>query len=97
MRTASDAVSFFSMNPRNDLLLNRATNQAYCRANEGDSYLVYFTNGGMVDLEIASTFSLQWVSLDKEEQRTAEVKPMKGRLALNCPDEGNWIAVLRKQ
>jgi len=52
IRMATDRIGFFNATPHNELLGNRAENEAYCRAVPGAEYLVYFPDKGEVELEV---------------------------------------------
>jgi predicted kinase len=92
----------------NDLLSNRKENGAYCFANIGQQYAVYFPKHGAVDLD-------QWVYNDEWQVRwlhNAERKwdhdeivlvewelakndyKINGKLTLPTPGPGSWVAFL---
>lgn len=52
IRMASERIDFFHAAPHNELLADRQENEAYCRANPGKEYLVYFPAEGEVTLEV---------------------------------------------
>jgi hypothetical protein len=68
MRQYLNAVHIFRMKPRNDLLLQRATNEAYCLAEPGQQYAVFFTGDGdgRVAIELTASvhlFELRWLNI----------------------------------
>ncbi len=70
MRQLSDRMDFFNAKPRNDLLADRADNEAYCRAIEGKSYAIYFTAGGAVTLDTSGadgSAEIAWLDVLKAQ------------------------------
>ena len=55
IRMATDHMDFFNAEPHNDLLYDRAENEAYCRAVPGKEYLVYFPEKGQVRLDVSGS------------------------------------------
>ena len=45
-------MNVFTCGPHNDLLSNRAENEAYAFTNPGQEYAVYFPNGGSVNINL---------------------------------------------
>jgi hypothetical protein len=98
IRMVVEQTDFFNGRPMNQLLFNRAENEAYCRAVAGKEYIVYFTDGGEVKLNVEGTggqFEIRWLSvLDSEWTETKSVSGID-RLTLSCPGAGHYIAVVK--
>jgi hypothetical protein len=105
MRTFTDAMDVFSCEPHNDLLANRSWNEAYCAANPGGEYAVFFTDGGNVLLDVSGAagkpLRVRWMDIRDsrwiEESRDAEPQQeIDGRpfLRLITPTEEGYWAVL---
>jgi hypothetical protein len=100
MREFVDAVHIFSMNPRNDLLSQRVTNEAYCLAEPGQQYAVFFTGDGdgRVEIELIDSgrsFELRWLDVATSSWgRRATISSRRGYM-LRAPGSGHWVAVLR--
>jgi hypothetical protein len=100
VRDLSDRMAWFDAAPHNELLGERAENEAYCRARPGVEYAVYFPEGGRVTLELVApddNASLVWV--DVLSGRWTPPAPI-GRerpLALEPPGTGHWMALVREQ
>jgi hypothetical protein len=99
MREFVDAVHVFRMSPRNDLLSERVTNEAYCLAEPGRQYAVFFTGDGdsHVQIEVAPperSFELRWldVATSRWGQRTTVSSYTDN--TLKAPRGGHWVAVL---
>ena len=97
MRQLTDKMDFFKAIPGNDLLTDREENEAYCRAIEGKSYTVYFTNGGEVKLDLTKAKSkaqIQW--LDVINSKWSKRDTIKGGeiAKVRTPSNGHWILLL---
>ena len=97
VRKIETLVKFWEVTPRMDLLSEREENEAYLAAHEGEKYIIYFTHGGAVDLDLRSyekPFVLKWISVDSGEWGGESA--LKGGMSLevSAPDKGGWFAVL---
>ncbi len=66
--------------PNNNLLDNRKDNEAYCNANIGKKYAVYFPDGGSVDLitwSYSEEMTLEWLNISESEWLTPEKVKVK--------------------
>ncbi len=80
------------------LLSDREDNEAYLAADEGEKYIIYFTHGGAVDLDLSSyekPFTLHWVSVDSGEWGSESALEGGTSLEVSAPDQGGWFAVIR--
>ncbi len=85
VRMLTDAMDVFSCRPRNDLLSGRADNEAYCIANAGEEYAVYFTGGGGVELDLsalAGKASVRWLDIGSSEWVRETVVDGGGKISL---------------
>jgi len=99
MREFLDAVHVFRMNPRNDLLSDREDNEAYCLAEPGRQYAVFFTGDGdgRVQIELAPSdrsFELRWLEIATSCWGRRATVSSPGEYMLNAPGSGHWVAVL---
>ena len=86
--------------PHLDLIEFRSQNEAYCIANPGVEYGVFFPEGGNVRLIIdADTpVSVRWMDIRKAawHSEASEVQPEGGKLTLETPTlEGYWAALVQ--
>ncbi len=98
MRMLTDKMDIFSCSPRNDLLSDREENEAYCTANPGTEYAVYFTSGGEVTLDISAMKKpviVRWLDIMKAEWSEPQKKTDKGKLKLTCPSKGYWAVLVK--
>ncbi|MDX1701897.1 MAG: DUF6298 domain-containing protein [Melioribacteraceae bacterium] len=96
LRVATDSIDFFESKTGDLFMLDRAPNESYCRyTNEGD-YLIFFTDGGNIELNAPSVkYELKWL-----EVKTASwfhesiIEPTKN-IKLTAPGGGLWFALLK--
>jgi len=102
LRMFADAVDIFNMTPRNDLLGARGEDEAYCLAEPGRQYAVYFpglSGAGAVDLDLASAadkaLNLKWLNTAEGKWQDAGPLPGGHPVRLAPPSPGlHWLAVL---
>jgi hypothetical protein len=105
MRLLTDDVALWACEPRDDLLRERSWNEAYCAANPGVEYAVFFPDGGDVLLEVAATQdtpTVRWLDI-RRSRWTGPATPVAMEadgpataVRLTTPaEEGYWAAVVR--
>ncbi|MEZ4636876.1 MAG: hypothetical protein R2856_18295 [Caldilineaceae bacterium] len=73
-RQLTDRIDIFNCRPANDLLQNRFRNEAFCFAQPGIEYAVYFTDGGDLYLKSDVDVSIEWLHvLNSEWQKTTDL------------------------
>jgi len=98
MREATDQIDFFNARPYNELLGQRAENEAYCRAVPAKDYLVYFPDAGEVSLDVeqpGSRLKAKRLEILTGEWTEANVELLDGVIMLNCPGK-HYIYVIQK-
>ncbi len=98
LRTLTDKMNVFTCKPHNDLLSERDDDEAYCFANPGKEYAVFFTNGGEVKLDISALkgqATVQWLDIMKSEWKEAKQIKTKSELTLQCPAKGYWAILVQ--
>ena len=101
MRLLTDQMNLFACEPHNDLLHNRSWNEAYCTANSGIEYVVFFPDGGDVQLDVSveegRALRLRWLDIRSSawiERETVTVE--SGLMRLITPrEEGYWAALVQ--
>lgn len=94
----TDKMDIFTCAPHNDLLSNRNSNEAYCLANPGKEYAVYFPNGGEVTLDINTLdkpVTVQWLDIMKSRWLGTQRLEAKGKITLQCPSQGYWAVLVQ--
>ena len=70
LRWVFDALDLSKVLPSNQLLLNREADEAYCLAQRGSTYAVYFPEGGsvtLVDSQLTGEYELLWIDIENQE------------------------------
>lgn len=87
----------FSCEPRPDLLLDREDNEAYCLAEPGKVYAVYFPKGGEVKIEVQDSgkgYRIRWFDIDSASF-VEEIKTKDKTIFLKSPSTGIiWLALI---
>ena len=94
-----DAIHIFSMEPHNDLLSQRSSNEAYCLAEPGRQYAVFFTGDGdgRVRIDFAalqSHLELRWLNITENRWETGIMVSRRKDYTLETLGGGHWIAVM---
>jgi hypothetical protein len=91
-------MNVFACEPRNDLLSDRSPNPAYCLAEPGRQYAVYFPNGGEVKLDVSAArepLQVRWLDIDRGAWQEPQTVDGGGTLELKTPGEGHWAVVVQ--
>jgi hypothetical protein len=97
-RMLTDSMNIFACEPHNDLLSDRGANEAYCLANPGVEYAVYFPDGGQVRLDISGlkkSPTVRWLDVMKSEWSEAQQLESSDGLGLSCPSRGYWAVLVK--
>ena len=97
MRMLTNKMNIFTCEPHNDLLSARDSNEAYCIANPGKEYAVYFPNGGEVTLDIGSLkkpATVTWLDIMKSQWTNTRQIKSGSELKLRCPSQGYWAVLI---
>ena len=88
---------FWSMEPKQELLRERESNEAYLTAKEGETYVLLFPGGGSVQLDLSShpkTFYGRWISIATGEWG-GEFELQGGQSQqISTSDSKGWFAVI---
>jgi hypothetical protein len=97
MRMLTDAMNVFACEPRNDLLGERSPNEAYCLAEPGRQYAVYFPDGGAVELDVSAaegTLEVRWLDINRSTWHEPLTIDGGGTVELGTPDTGHWAVLV---
>ncbi len=98
-RMLADEMNIFRSEPDNSLLNERSDNEAYCLAEPGRQYAVYFTDGGTVHLNMngfSGEFIMRWLDID--QSIWIETTTISGGVSkvLTPPSSGQWVALIKR-
>jgi hypothetical protein len=109
-RILESLIKFWDITPQMGLLSDRESNEAYLAARPGESYALYFTNGGSVGLDLSGatgSFDVTWISVSMGiRTRTSAAggyRLMKKTIAgggvvrISAPYKGGWVAAIVKK
>ncbi len=109
-RLLEGLIKFWDVTPQMDLLSDRESNEAYLAARPGESYALYFTNGGSVRLDLSGvpgSFDVTWISVSMGitvrssaagRYRLTDRTIRGGRIVtLTAPYKGGWVVALVKK
>ncbi|MDF1516272.1 MAG: hypothetical protein P1S60_20850, partial [Anaerolineae bacterium] len=102
MRMVMNSLKIFDCEPNNALLSNRSWNEAYCTAQVGQQYAVFFPDGGDVFLDVTpmqgKTLYIKWLDIRASawfNQIKKTPFPENNQLRLVSPrEEGYWAVVI---
>jgi hypothetical protein len=93
-----------------NLLSDRESNEAYLAAKPGESYALYFTNGGSVGLDLSDApgiYDVTWISVSMGVTTQSSAagayrlmsKTLQGGriVTLSAPYKGGWVAAIVKK
>ncbi len=99
LRMFTDEMNIFRCEPDNTLLSNRASGEAYCMAEKGKQYAVYFSNGGSVNLDMTGAsgeFDLKWLDIANSDWGATSTISGGGMVTLATPGSGQWAVLIKK-
>jgi len=98
-RKLESAVKLWDTQPADELLKDREQNEAYLTCIPGQAYVLYFTNGGRVGLDLKQhpgTWQLRWIDLKAGEWASSHPVAGGSIVAVQAPASGSWIGVITK-
>lgn len=99
-RKVETLVKFWDIEPHMDLLSDRESDEAYLSARPGEHYVLYFTDGGSVGLDLkvcSGTLAVQWISI-KTGDWGPKVGVEGGKIAtVAAPARGPWVATITRR
>ena len=97
VRKIETLVKFWEIQPRIDLLSGREPDEAYLSAKEGGKYVIYFTDGGAVRLDMRQyhkPFLMKWINIKTGEWGGEFTFSGGDFLNVTVPGTGGWFAVI---
>jgi hypothetical protein len=90
-------VRFWEVEPHMELLREREQDEAYIAARPGQAYVLFFTDGGSVGLNLQDAeglFDVHWIQISKAEYGPKGQVSGNRIVPLTPPDQGPWVAAL---
>lgn len=98
LRDFTDAMVVFDTAPHNELLGQRQDNEAYCLAEPGRQYAVYFPAAGQITLDLSATngqWQARWLHIPEGEWSEGQLLQGGQQVSLSTPAaEGQWAVLL---
>jgi hypothetical protein len=98
-RRLETVIKLWEVEPANQLLSERADNEAFLAARPGQAYALYFTDGGSVGLDLGhdpGPFTLRWIDIATGNWGPRETFEGGGVVMVNAPGPGHWVATIVK-
>jgi hypothetical protein len=99
-RKAESRIKFWDTRPNLELLSNRESDEAYLSANPGKAYLLYFTDGGNVGLNLqnqSGSYKLEWIEISSGEWKGEPLEIDAGSVVqIDAPSSGGWVATITR-
>ncbi len=76
-----------------------APNEAYCIANPGKEYAVYFPNGGEITVDLRplkGSATLTWLDIMKSQWADPGRIEGDAHRTLRCPAQGHWAVLIQR-
>lgn len=97
MSEVANTLDIFRAAPRNELLSEREANEAYCLAEPGKQYAVYFPDGGQVRLDVSAVkgpLQVRWLDINRSRWQEPQTITGGGTVKLQAPGKGHWGVVI---
>ena len=97
VRKIEQIVKLWELEADNSLLTNRGENEAYLASKPGEVYVIFFTDGGDVDLDLSKfqkDFDIKWFDIRKGLLSSQDEVRGGSVVSLTAPEGLEWLAVL---
>ncbi|NLX99201.1 MAG: hypothetical protein GXY83_23945 [Rhodopirellula sp.] len=98
-RKLETLIKLWEVEPANELLSQRETNEAYLAARPGVAYALYFTNGGSVGLDLRKaigSLDVRWIDIGTGDWGRRERIQGGAVVTVTAPASGHWVAAIVK-
>ncbi|MCU0960435.1 MAG: hypothetical protein MUF48_10045 [Pirellulaceae bacterium] len=99
-RKLESVLALWDVQAANELLADREENEAYLAARPGQSYALYFTDGGDVKLDLTAhpgRFEVKWIDIATGEWGATERLDGGAHVRITAPAPGHWVAGIVRQ
>ena len=98
-RKLESLIKLWDVEPADHLLSDRSENKVYLAARPGLAYALYFTDGGLVGLNLKDApgrFDVRWSNIATGEWGKQETLDGGGVTTVAAPGSGHWVAAIVK-
>jgi hypothetical protein len=99
-RKAESLIPLWEVRTTMELLSNRETDEAYLAALAGEKYLLYFTDGGSVTLDLTDhsrKFELRWINVSTGDWGATTTVQGGSKVDVAAPGKSGWVATIVRQ
>ncbi|MBN1987656.1 MAG: hypothetical protein JW761_15195, partial [Prolixibacteraceae bacterium] len=99
-REIEKTVKLWDLDPANDLLSQREENEAYLAAQPGKYYVLFFTDGGDVEVNFSGNkgkYVLKWYNVRSGQLVSEDEMESKEKILFSAPGDQEWIALISKK
>ncbi|MEJ5340038.1 MAG: DUF6298 domain-containing protein [Thermogutta sp.] len=96
-RKVESVLPWWELEPNLAILRDREPNEAYAALSPGKGCVVFFTNGGSVEVDVSNlpkTLAVRWINVSTGEWASRDSLPTTSRVILKAPAAGPWVAVI---
>ncbi|MCF6268968.1 MAG: hypothetical protein L3J41_04600 [Melioribacteraceae bacterium] len=102
VRIIEEKIKFWDVEPHQELLGDRESDEAYLAANPGKEYVLYYTASGQgaVTLDLSNysgtEFEVSWINISEGTLDISKTVTISGgaKVAINRPAKGYWVAAI---
>ncbi|MEX2187642.1 MAG: putative collagen-binding domain-containing protein [Pirellulales bacterium] len=100
-RKMESKIALWTVQPANELLSDRESNEAYLAAKAGHAYALYFPDGGEVRVDLSAApgpLVAHWINIASGEWGPTQELAAGERISVAPPGKGNWaVAILKRK
>ncbi|MBI2478945.1 MAG: hypothetical protein HYV60_10025 [Planctomycetia bacterium] len=99
-RKAESLIPLWAVRTAMEVLGEREADEAYLAALLGEKYLLYFTDGGSVTLDLTAhsrTFDLRWIDVSTGDWGATTTVKGGSKVIVSAPGKSGWVATLIRQ
>ena len=99
-RKAESRVPLWEVSAAMELLGDRESDEAYLAALPGEKYLLYFTHGGSVTLDLSGhskPFAVRWINVSTGAWGPTARVQGGGMVMVAAPGERGWVAAILRE
>lgn len=99
-RKLETLLKFWEIEPAQDLLADREEDEAYVAAKRGEKYVLFFTEGGSVRLDLSDSteaFQIKWIDVSTGNWGPEATLLAGAKVPISAPGAGPWVAAITRR